>query len=185
MNAINEKGIENIKLLMAERTDKWAERGLSKYELKENDVVLKELKLTPKDIENFLGKKYGLKGEELEIKSSYFTENFVGKKGEFIFLLTMDLEQRERKEIIKRKYVSIFEESKLREHEKRLLRRIFTIRAYEGDYPKSIIEEGKSNQVLNPWKEKDILSTMNILRLIIHFFAKNFCRWLWKEKNCP
>ena len=65
LNAINGMGIENIKLLMAERTDKWAEGGLSEYELKENDVVLKELKLTPKDIKNFLGKKYGLKGEKL------------------------------------------------------------------------------------------------------------------------
>ena len=180
LNAINGMGIENIKLLMAERIDKWAEKGLSEYELKENDVVLKELKLTPKDIKNFLGKKYGLKGEELEIISSYFTENFVGKKGEFIFLLMMGSEKRERKEIIKRKYVSIFEESRLSEYEKRLLRRIFTIRAYEGDYPKSIIEMGRGSGEL-----EEIQSSLNSLErkghIIYNEYIETYHPFLCKE----
>ena len=180
LNAINEKGIENIKLLMAERTDKWAEGGLSEYELKENDVVLKELKLTPKDIKNFLGKKYGLKGEELEIISSYFTKIFAGKKGEFIFLLMMGSEKRERKEIIKRKYVSIFEESRLSEYEKNLLRRIFTIRAYEGDYPKSIIEMGRGSGEL-----EEIQSSLNSLErkghIIYNEYIETYHPFLCKE----
>ena len=180
LNAINGMGIENIKLLMAERIDKWAEEGLSEYELKENDVVLKELKLTPKDIKNFLGEKYGLKGEELEIISSYFTKIFAGKKGEFIFLLMMGSEKRERKEIIKRKYVSIFEESRLSEYEKKLLRRIFTIRAYEGDYPKSIIEMGRGSGEL-----EEIQSSLNSLErkghIIYNEYIETYHPYLCKE----
>jgi len=92
----------------------------------------------------------------------------------------MGSEKRERKEIIKRKYVSIFEESRLSEYEKKLLRRIFTIRAYEGDYPKSIIEMGRGSGEL-----EEIQSSLNSLErkghIIYNEYIETYHPFLCKE----
>ena len=164
MNAIGEIGIKNIKILMAERKDRWAISGITEYELEDNDIIVKELKLTEKDVENFFRKEYGLEGKELEGITQFFIRAFMGKKGEFIFLLLLKKEMEDAHEILKRKFDDVFE--KVDEKERKLLKRIFVIQSYEGRYPK--------NAILKLGNKEDIVDKLNSLEKKGHISRAKF-----------